>query len=98
MPDVSVTFDNLTRHLPESADTEGLFINTGFVRLALKAVDITLGGATTRTICSGSGSIGIVTSSVTFPAGMAGRWVESVGAGETPSTARRVAYSSLATL
>lgn len=98
MPDLSVTFDNLTLALPEAPNTEGIFINTGFVRLALRSTTITIAGAQTRSICSGSGAIGIVTSSVSFPAEMAGRWVESVAAGEAPNTARRVAYSSMTTL
>lgn len=98
MPDCSVVFDDFTINLPSDAGEEGVFINTGFIRLALRDVIITLGAGATRVFSSGTGAIGITTSSVSFPAEMAGRWVDTVAAGETPSTAKRVAYSSMSTL
>lgn len=99
MPDVSVVFDNCTISLPAAANEEGIFINTGFVRLVLKSVNIVLETTgPTRIFSSGSGAVGITTSSVTYPAEMSGRWVDGVAAGEAPSSAKRVAYSSMTTL
>ncbi len=99
VPGFNLVVDDFTLSLPADPGEEGIIINTGFAVIILKDVTISLETTDpTRIISSGSGALGIVTSSVVLPSEMPGRWVESVAAGEAPGTAKRVAFSSLETL
>lgn len=96
---ISIVIEGMTLTLPDAPVEEGIIISTGLSRIALRGVAMTLESlGTTRIISSGTGALGISLSETTYPAEMAGRWVEGVVAGTSAQNAIRVAYSSLATL
>lgn len=94
---VAVLLVDLTVALPETA-SEGVFVNSALLYVGLRNVTITRPVASVRTLVTGTGAVGFTGSNLTYPAEMAGNWMQGVAAGEAPSPANRVFASFAATL